>query len=114
MFKRIILSLTAVILVFTVTGMSLASAEGNERKGKYTYRNVYKSCKKRGEVDSPKPLISPDAKTKAQWQRVFDKKDFEQFGCKEEWDKLSESDLLDISAYMHAHAADSPAPAKCK
>jgi hypothetical protein len=44
----------------------------------------------RGEVDSAKPPISPDTKTQAQWTRLFDKKDFAEFGCKPEWDALSE------------------------
>ncbi|MDM8538939.1 cytochrome c family protein, partial [Desulfobacterales bacterium HSG17] len=69
---------------------------------------------KRGEVDSPKPPVSPDQKTQAQWKIMFDKKDFEEFGCKEEWDALPEKDLLDIFAYLHGHASDSPSPAKCK
>ena len=56
----------------------------------------------------------PDTKTQAQWTRVFEKKDFDQFGCQEEWSALSEGDLSDIYAYLHDHAADSPTPAKCK
>jgi len=114
MLKKTIISLTALIFLFVSAGISLALDKGNDRKGKYTYRKVYKACMARGEVDSAKPPISPDNKTQAQWTRVFKKKDFEDFGCKEEWDKLSEEDLMDIYAYLHGHAADSPTPAKCK
>ena len=112
--KKVILTLMAVVFVFTSVGISMAAEKGNKRKGKYTYRKVYKACHERGEVDSAKPIMNPDAKTQAQWKSVFEKKDFEEFGCKEEWDKLSEKDLLDIFTYLHAHAADSPTPAKCK
>ena len=114
MLKKLLLALTAIIFVFTASGIGFAAEKGNARKGKYTYRNVYKSCNKRGEVDSPKPLLSPDAKTQAQWKRTFDKKDFDQFKCSEEWSKLSDKDLNDVYTYLHDHAADSPTPAKCK
>ena len=114
MLKRLVLVLMAMVFVFTTLSIGFAAGKGNARKGKYTYRNVYKSCNQRGEIDSPKPLLSPDTKTQAQWKRTFDKKDFDQFKCKEEWSKLSEKDLNDIFTYLHDHAADSPSPAKCK
>lgn len=114
MFKKAIITLSAIIFLITSAGLALALEKGNERKGKYAYRKVYKQCMERGEVDSAKPPISPDAKTQAQWTRVFEKKNFEAFGCKAEWDGLNEKDLGDIYAYLHDHAADSPSPAKCK
>ena len=114
MFKKAILSLTAALFLLTSAGMALALEKGNDRKGKYTYRKVYQACMERGEVTSAKPPISPDAKTQAQWTRMFEKKDFADFGCNQEWGALSEADLMDIFAYLHDHAADSPTPAKCK
>ncbi len=114
MFKKGLFLTTALIFLFTAAGAAYALDKGNKRKGKYTYRKVYKACMERGEVDSEKPPISPDAKTQAQWTRTFEKKDFADFGCKPEWDALSEADLTDIYTYLHDHAADSPTPAKCK
>jgi hypothetical protein len=114
MLKKMFLALLALVFVFTTISIGFAEGKGNARKGKYTYRNVYKSCNKRGEIDSPKPLLSPDSKTQAQWKRTFDKKDFDQFKCSEEWSKLSDKDLNDIFTYLKDHAADSPSPAKCK
>jgi hypothetical protein len=114
MLKKMFLALMAIVFVLTTIGIGFAGQKGNARKGKYTYRNVYKSCNKRGEIDSPSPVLSPDSKTQAQWKRTFDKKDFDQFKCSEEWSKLSEKDLNDIYTYLHDHAADSPSPAKCK
>lgn len=114
MLKKMFLALLAMAFVFTTISIGFAEGKGNARKGKYTYRNVYKSCNKRGEIDSPKPLLSPDSKTQAQWKRTFDKKDFDQFKCSEEWSKLSDKDLDDIFTYLNDHAADSPTPAKCK
>jgi hypothetical protein len=112
--KRILLALMAFIFVFTFAQISFAAEKGNERKGKYIYRKVYKSCYKRGEVDSAKPPLNPNSKTQAQWEEIFDKKENEEFGCKEEWDKLSEKDLRDIFSYLHAHASDSGNPVTCK
>ena len=94
--KKLILTAVAMIFVVTTVGLALAGPDGNKRKGKYTYRKVYKACMARGEVDSAKPIVNPDAKTQAQWTRTFEKKDFADFKCKQEWDALSEEQLLDI------------------
>ena len=112
--KKFLISMLTVVFLITSVGLVLAGEKGNQRKGKYIYRNVYKACHDRGAVDSAKPAIGPDSKTQAQWTRVFEKKDFEDFGCKEEWDKLTDQELLDVFTYLHDHAADSPSPAKCK
>lgn len=114
MFKKTIFLITALVFTSSAVGVTLALEKGNDRKGKYTYRKVYKACMARGEVDSDKPPVSPDAKTQAQWTRAFEKKDFADFGCQTEWEALSASDLSDIYSYLHDHAADSPTPAKCK
>jgi hypothetical protein len=112
--KKRVISFIAVVLAISFVGSAMAIEKGNKRKGKYTYRKVYSACFERGAVDSKKPPLSPDTKTQAQWTRVFDQNDFEQFGCKEEWAKLGDTELSDIYTYLHDHAADSPTPAKCK
>lgn len=114
MLKNVWISTLALLLLVSFTGLAVAAEQGNKRKGKYTYRKVYKACHARGEVERPKPVLNPDAKTQAQWTRVFEEKSFDEFGCKQEWSQLSETDLSDIYAYLHSHAADSPTPAKCK
>jgi len=114
MFKKFIIAAMAITFVFGSIGMTFAGNKGNKRKGKYTYRKVYKACNERGAIDYTKPHLSPDGKSQAEWTQVFKEKDFNQFKCKEEWEKLSEKDLLDIYTYLHAHASDSPTPAKCK
>ncbi len=116
MFKKVFI--TGILVLFTLGSICAAFATegpaGNKRKGKYTYRKVYKSCNERGEVESAKPLLNPDAKTQAEWTGLFDKKDFKAFKCAEEWGQLDDKALLDIYTYLHAHASDSPTPAKCK
>ena len=112
--KKLIVMVTVLMFVVSSVGLVFAGPDGNKRKGKYTYRKVYKACMARGEVDSPKPIVNPDAKTQAQWTRTFEKKDFAIFKCKPEWDALGEKELLDIYTYLWSFAADSPTPAKCK
>jgi hypothetical protein len=114
MVKKICINLLSLAIVFCFVGVSFSENQGNSRKGKYLYRKIYSSCMERGEVEEAKPPIGPDSKTQAQWTRLFDKKDFTEFGCKEEWSKLSDQELLNIYTYLHSHAADSPSPAKCK
>lgn len=111
--KSRLIVLTMIILSFCFVAGAFAMEKGNERKGKYTYRKVYEACHARGGINSPKPPLSPDAKTMAQWEEVFNKKAFDEFGCKDEWEKLSAQDMADIFAYLYGHAVDSPSPAKC-
>ncbi len=114
MTKRTVIVILTVLLAIVFVGTAAAGEPGNKRKGKYTYRKVYKACFERGAVDSKTPPISPADKTMAQWEKVFESKDFAQFGCAEEWASLGEEELLDIYSYLHAHGSDSPTPAKCK
>ena len=114
MFKKTLLVLTAIVFVFSTVGIGLALEKGNKRKGKYSYRKVYKACFERGEVDSKTPPISPADKTMTEWTTIFESKNLKQFGCEEEWGQLSDEALTDIITYLHDHAADSPTPAKCK
>lgn len=113
--KRMISLVMVAMFVFSATPIVFAQGpDGNKRKGKYTYKNVYKACAARGQVQSKTPLLSPGDKTMAQWQRVFEKKKFEIFKCSQEFNALSETELQDIYAYLYNYAADSPSPAKCK
>ena len=112
--KKIILTLLTGIFIFTSVGIVFAAEEGNKRKGKYTYRKAFKACHKRGEIDSATPPLSPNTKTQEQWENIFSKKEFKEFGCQEDWGKLSGKDLQDIFAYLYSHASDSPNPVSCK
>jgi hypothetical protein len=114
MIKKIFLTLLALVFVFSTVGVSFALEKGNKRKGKYTYRKVYKACFDRGGIESKVPAISPADRTQAEWTSVFESKAFEQFGCKDEWQQLSQTEVADIYTYMHDYASDSPTPAKCK
>ena len=114
MYRKTIATIIALLFVLTTVGTVFALDKGNKRKGKYTYRKVYKACNERGEVDSSVPHISPADKTQAEWADIFDNQKLDEFGCEEEWSALSETEMSDIYAYMYEHGSDSPTPAKCK
>lgn len=107
--KRSWITLITIILVFSFINVAMAEVDGNKRKGKHLYREAYKAC--HGQDAIP---VSPDSKTQAQWIRVFEKENWEVFGCEDTWAALSEKDRNDILSYLHGHAFDSPSPAKCK
>ena len=114
MLKRIFLVLLTVLLTIAFVAPAMSMDMGNKRKGKYTYRKVYKACHERGGVDSKKPFLSPADKTMAEWETIYNSKDYSMFKCQEEWSALSDEQVLDIFSYLYAHGSDSPTPAKCK
>ena len=116
MFKKLISA--AVVLIFVVVPFTFALAEdgpsGNKRKGKYTYRKVYKACAGAGGIESATATVSPADKNMAEWKDIFEGTNFDEFGCQDNWAALSDKDILDIYTYFHSGAADSPTPAKCQ
>ncbi len=116
MLKKLIIYF--MVLMFSITGLNTVFAaqgpDGNKRKGKYTYRKVYKACSEAGEVESSVPKISPADKKMNEWKTIFENRQFNEFGCLKYWEKLSDKDILDIYSYFYNYAADSPTPATCK
>ncbi|OGR03578.1 MAG: hypothetical protein A2511_00225 [Deltaproteobacteria bacterium RIFOXYD12_FULL_50_9] len=110
--KTMMLVLTMIMVCgFTAAVMAADKPNGDERKGKYNFRQTCRQCHKAG--GSAKEL-GPDSKTMAQWQRTFEKESYAKLACKAEWDKLAAADLNDTLSYLYNHAFDSPSPAKCK
>lgn len=95
----------ALILVLAAVSLAFA-AEGNARKGKYTYRSKCRSC--HGATASD---LSPSSKTQAEWKKIFAKP--EAIKCFKDWKGVSPEDKGDIFSYLHDYAKDSPSPAKC-
>jgi hypothetical protein len=126
MFKKsLIISILAMFIFSSFSAIAASKFDGNKRKGKYLLRKIYKACKKRGEVDSATPKISPADKTQAQWETNYalvktkaKSKEYNElmklFKCQPEWEKAKDKALLDIFTYMYEHASDSSTPAKCK
>jgi len=63
MTRKVIVTVMAFFFLFGTVGAGFALEKGNKRKGKYTYRKVYKACFERGAVNPRRPpsarLISP-------------------------------------------------------
>ena len=116
MYKKLIAAIVVLMFAAVTYSVTFASEgpDGNKRKGKYTYRKVYKACSATGEVESATPKISPADKKKAEWKDIFENRNFVEFGCKDQWANLSDKDILDIYSYFYSYAADSPTPATCK
>jgi len=99
---------------------SASFAKGNNRKGKFTYKQLFKNCEENGRYEGNKPPLDPSSKTQAQWKRAFKSrikllKKIKVFApCKIEWDALSKQDLENILAYLQKGASDSDTPAKCQ
>ena len=109
--KKRIISASVIVLSIAIIGLSFAGVKGNNRKGKYLFRKNCRSC--HVENGSAKEL-SPMSKPQGEWEAAFTKDAVKNLSCSVEWEKRTEKDLLDIYAYMHDHAFDSPSPLKCK
>ncbi len=107
-----------IVMMFVIAPFTAVFAAegpgGNDRKGKYTYRKVYKACAETGGIESATPKVSPADKTMAQWKEIFESRNFSEFGCNDNWAALSDNDILDIYSYFYNHGSDSPTPATCK
>ncbi|RLC27936.1 MAG: cytochrome c [Deltaproteobacteria bacterium] len=111
--KRIIGVLVATLFLLSLAATGMAGKKGNPRKGKYLFRKTCRQCHiENSKSKTPAKPLSPNSKTQAQWKRAF--KNHSKLKCSAEWDKLSKKDLNDIFSYLHAHAYDSPSPAKCQ
>jgi hypothetical protein len=116
MIRKLIITIMAIMFVAAPLALALADQgpDGNKRKGKYTYRKVYKACAESGEVESASPTISPADKKMAEWKDIFENRKFDEFGCVKHWESLADKDILDIYTYFYKHAADSASPAQCQ
>ncbi len=109
--KKTIVLLLAGLLVAAHVGVSVASLDGNERKGRYLFQQNCRPCHMENPEREPAgDVLEPAAKRQAEWGEVFENK--EALPCYEHWD-LSEQDVIDIHTYLHGGAADSPTPETC-
>ena len=105
--------LCSVVLIVTffigAIGIAVASEKGNARKGKYLFRKNCRTCHMN---EGTAQELSPNSKTQAEWNKVFES--YDQLECKAAWENLSEKDRYDMYTQLWGHAFDSPTPAKCK
>jgi len=109
--KKMAFAFVSFFVLFGFISTALAVDYGNSRKGKYLFRKTCRTCHKDGATAT---ALSPDSKTQAQWERAFKPEKVAEYSCNTEWEKMSESERLDVFTYVHKFAFDSPSPAKCK
>jgi cytochrome c5 len=93
-----------------VTSAALLPGAGpSETKGKYYFKKTCKPCHKKNAEGGE---YSPLSKTTAQWKAYFEAGSHAA-GKEKLTAILDEGKLLDVSAYLQAHASDSPQPETC-
>lgn len=106
---RLLLMLLLAIAVSGVFSATRAAQKGSENKGRFYFRQTCKECHTKGAVGGE---ITPLNKTMEQWRAYFAKGTHNH--GKEPLSKYLPADqLLDASAFLVNHAADSPQPETC-
>lgn len=106
------LAVAACVVIGLADGAA-ALEKGSVHKGKPLFRSDCRPCHMEGQgMAKLGGQLHPDRLTQEQWARFFEEKRHVRYD--ELWGGLSERDLGDVFAYVHAHAYDSPSPAKCK
>ena len=107
-FKALLLTF-AIMLISGLLFSARAAQKGSENKGRYYFRQTCKECHTKGAAGGE---VTPLNKTMAQWRAYF-AKGTHNHGT-EPLDKYLPADqLLDASAFLINHAADSPQPETC-
>lgn len=102
------------ILVVTVTVSGFFSAlpaaqKGSETKGRHFFKDNCRQCHTKGAVGGE---LTPMNKTMAQWRTYF-AAGTHNHGKEPLTQYLPADQLLDSSAFLISHAADSPQPETC-
>lgn len=98
--------LVTLLIAFSLAAPSAHAA--NWRKGKALFKDNCLSCHD-DKSDSVK--VSPGDKTKAQWNRFFDRDKHE--AKPEVFNKLSKKDLENLKSYLDKYSLDSAKPGTC-
>jgi len=106
---RIILLALAIVFVSGLFFSMNAAQKGSENKGRFYFRQTCKECHKKGAVGGE---VTPLNKTMEQW-RVYFAKGTHNHGKEPLSKHLPPDQLLDASAFLINHAADSPQPETC-
>src|ERR1700739_1704763 len=98
-----------IILVLGFFSAAFANQKGSENKGRFFFRQTCKECHTKGAAGGE---ITPLNKTMAQWRAYF-AKGTHNHGKEPLTKYLPADQLLDASAFLINHAADSPQPETC-
>ncbi len=110
--SRFIRSLSLLLVAVAVSGVfsaMQAAQKRSENKGRFYFRQTCKECHTKGAAGGE---VTPLNKTMEQWRAYFAKGTHNH--GKEPLSKYLPADqLLDASAFLINHAADSPQPETC-
>lgn len=108
-FSRLILVLLIIIVVSGFFSATRAAQKGSETKGRHFFKDTCRQCHTKGAVGAE---ITPLNKTMAQWRAYF-ATGTHNHGKEPLTKYLPADQLLDASAFLINHAADSPQPETC-
>jgi mono/diheme cytochrome c family protein len=106
--RFVFVALTAVVLAGFFSAMQ-AAQRGSENKGRFYFRQTCKECHTKGAAGGE---VTPLNKTMEQWRAYF-AKGTHNHGKEPLTKYLPPDQLLDASAFLINHAADSPQPETC-
>jgi mono/diheme cytochrome c family protein len=104
-----LLIFSVLIVISGLFSAMQAAQKGSENKGRFYFRQTCKECHTKGAVGGE---ITPLNKTMAQWRTYF-AKGTHNHGKEPLAKYLPADQLLDASAFLVNHAADSPQPETC-
>ena len=110
--SRFIRLLILVVLSLAVSGLFSAiraSQKGSETKGRHFFKDNCRQCHSKGGIGGE---LTPMNKTMAQWRTYF-AAGTHNHGKEPLTRYLPADQLLDASAFLISHAADSPQPETC-
>lgn len=100
--------LTITFIIFAITfALASSPSKGNPDRGRKQFRSSCKDCHVKGGAGGE---VTPLSKTAAQWRSFFEKGNHAKGALAQ---LMGEQSLLDVQAYLVAHAADSEQPEIC-
>jgi cytochrome c5 len=108
-FSQLAIPALATVMLAGLISTTFAAPKGSENKGRHFFKDTCRQCHIKGAAGGE---LTPMNKTMAQWRAYFSAGTHNH--GKEPLSKhLSGDQLLDTSAFLIAHAADSPQPETC-
>ncbi len=108
-FVKVVMILLVVLFVSGLFSATRAAQKGSETKGRHFFKDTCRQCHTKGAAGGD---ITPMNKTMAQWRAYF-AAGTHNHGKEPLTKYLPPDQLLDASAFLITHAADSPQPETC-
>jgi len=106
---RLLLIVFAAVVIAGSFSAARGAQKGSETKGRHFFKDICRQCHTKGAVGGE---LTPMNKTMAQWRAYF-AAGTHNHGKEPLTKYLPADQLLDSSAFLISHAADSPQPETC-